>query len=586
MKLGARDLVAFGALGTALVLGGHLFLRSHELLGARWSDGEAEFSPRDDGRVRHAVWEPAESLTELGSGSGATISPDGRWLVFAQGERGLNVELYRAERRGDGFGPAEPLSALNSPADELAPCFGDGFLYFASDRPGGMGGLDLVRAPLTDEGFGAVERLAPGLNSPADDSDPACVPASAALVFASNRARRARADFDLYRAEPDGAGFFALDALDALNTEADECDPALALDARSLWFASDRGGNFDLYRAWGDGARWERAEPLATLNGPDEERGPWLAAGGFELLFETRVPGAEAEFRRARSRELLTLPAPPVTLAEWITLALLALIGLLALLSRRWHELDILWKCLLVSLLVHLLLLYSMRHVYPEHEVLDVGPREGRSIRVRLAPEEGEARPVLEARLGPDAPAPLERSAFTPAQAADETPERLALAAPAVSAADAPERERAQREPVASANPAELRDREARAQRAEGSAPSLELTAAPSAEHAQESATLERHSATPASAPARAPSTVELATLAASERDSAATPARAAADLAPTDVAASPALAGPTERFERERAAAPALTLVAAETARASSGSSPALTREALAADG
>jgi len=563
VRLGAREFVACAALGSALVLGARLLVRSHDVLGARWSDGLREFTPHDDGRVRHAVWEPAEELSELGPGRGATLSPDGRWLVFAAGERGLNAELWRAEVHGAGFGPPEPLGELNSPADELAPCFGADALWFASDRPGGQGGLDLLRAPYADGVFGQPERLAPGLNSPADESDPACEPDSEGLVFASNRARRARADFDLYRAVPDGSGFFAVDALDALNSASDERDPAFARDARSLWFASDRAGSFDLFRAWGGAAGWERLEPLASLNGPDEERGPWLAAGGFELLFERHAPGAEPAFQRAHTRELLTLPSPPVTLAEWITLALLTLLGLLALLARRWHELDILWKCLLVSLLVHLVLLYGLRHVYPEHTEHGLGPREEPTIRVRLAPEEAPARPQLEARLGPSSPAVLERSTFAPTSDAQEAPERLALAEPTLDPAASPARERVER--TAEAVPVELTlaDRESRAAPLTDAAPSLALAAAPSAAETTASTGPTRAALESTGTPAQAPTAVALASVSASERDAATSPTRQRSTPELQAASEGPTLAEPRERFAPSGSAAPALELAA-----------------------
>src|SRR5688572_4626688 len=169
----SKDLVAAASLAAALGLGGFLFLRAQGYFGVNWTDGARRFPSETGERVRHAVWDAPEVLPRLGDAARPTLASDGRWLVFASGERGLNGELFLAEIVDGVPQEPRPLSELNSPADELAPAFGHGALYFASDRPGGAGGLDVWRAPFAAGEFGAVERLAPGLNSAADETDPA-----------------------------------------------------------------------------------------------------------------------------------------------------------------------------------------------------------------------------------------------------------------------------------------------------------------------------------------------------------------------------------------------------------------------------
>src|SRR5262249_13642424 len=80
-------------------------------------------------------------------------------------------------------GPAQRLAALDSPADELAPGFGGGWLYFASDRAGGAGGLDLWRASFAEGVTGEPEHLGGALASAADDTDPAPCARPGELVF-------------------------------------------------------------------------------------------------------------------------------------------------------------------------------------------------------------------------------------------------------------------------------------------------------------------------------------------------------------------------------------------------------------------
>ena len=82
----SKDLVAGAALAGAFGLGGFLFLRAHGALGVSWTDGERTFRSETEERVRHAVWDAPEDLGTLGEATRPTLSPDGRWLVFAAGE--------------------------------------------------------------------------------------------------------------------------------------------------------------------------------------------------------------------------------------------------------------------------------------------------------------------------------------------------------------------------------------------------------------------------------------------------------------------------------------------------------------------
>jgi hypothetical protein len=82
----------------------------------------------------------------------ATVSPDGR-TIYCQGplEKG-RTGLFRCVRRGKGWKKPEPLADLNhpkAPTGDRSPCLSrDGrLLYFASDRPGGKGKMDLWVIP-------------------------------------------------------------------------------------------------------------------------------------------------------------------------------------------------------------------------------------------------------------------------------------------------------------------------------------------------------------------------------------------------------------------------------------------------------
>ena len=59
----------------------------------------------------------------------------------------------------------------------------------------------------------------------------------------------------------------------------------------------------------------------------------------------------------------------------------LVVLALLAWLAKRWEQLEVLYKCLLISLVVHLLLMWWFRDVYPEGGEYDL---EGESNRIRV----------------------------------------------------------------------------------------------------------------------------------------------------------------------------------------------------------
>ncbi len=161
----------------ALVAAGFLaaWLRFRSYLGdeGKFSDGTRTYDVSEAGGVRYAVWETPELLDGAvntnASESRPALSPDGRWMVFTVGQRGMNTELYVAEMRDGKPTDPKPLAALDTTADECAPAFASDALYFASDRAGGAGGLDLYRAAYSDGDFGAAERLEGGVNSSGDD---------------------------------------------------------------------------------------------------------------------------------------------------------------------------------------------------------------------------------------------------------------------------------------------------------------------------------------------------------------------------------------------------------------------------------
>lgn len=125
-----------------------------------------------------AQWSKATKLEisrdTLSSFAHPAVSPDGKWLYFTSdmpgGMGGLDIWRVRITESGLG-GIENPGAPINTPGNEAFPTFRpNGDLYFSSDGHPGMGGLDIFIARY-DNARQRYKIIHPGypLNSMADD---------------------------------------------------------------------------------------------------------------------------------------------------------------------------------------------------------------------------------------------------------------------------------------------------------------------------------------------------------------------------------------------------------------------------------
>lgn len=131
-----------------------------------------------------------ELNTELDEGI-VSFTPDGQTMYLTRARREPNsptgVEIYSSQRSEAKWGAAtkykitaDTLSSYGHPA--VSP---DGrWLYFASDMPGGSGGLDIWRVNLMDR-VGSLENMGEWINTPGNESFP-YVRSDSLLYFASD----------------------------------------------------------------------------------------------------------------------------------------------------------------------------------------------------------------------------------------------------------------------------------------------------------------------------------------------------------------------------------------------------------------
>jgi hypothetical protein len=333
--------------------------------------------------TRQVAWEPAVAIeieSSEGDESVDLIAPrltgDGQLLYLTRrGPDGM-MNIFRSRRLETGWSEAEPVSELNSQANDIGPVVttdGDR-LYFFSNRRGGHGGYDLYLSQRGESGWGTPENLGEEVNSAANEFDPAVSPGGLNLFFASDRQgadgerlpewtatiRRPQQgpDFDLYQVSRASAGepFGSVRPLEGLNLPGShEGAPFVSPDGAFLYFASNRFArpgepvNLDLYRARWKGDQLGAAENLgAMINTESDETEPGVSAEGFRLVFATNRDGRDRLYHSvAREIELhqqwdtSRLDSLLFSLrglwdrAFWITLVVAGLVALL-LWSRGW----------------------------------------------------------------------------------------------------------------------------------------------------------------------------------------------------------------------------------------------------------
>ena len=143
-----------------------------------------------------AAWSKVSKLEvtrdTLSSYAHPAVSPDGEWLYFASdmpgGKGGLDI--WRARITSSGLGGVENLGEpINTPGDEMFPTFRpNGDLYFSSNGHQGLGGLDIFIAKY-DKNKKKIVLEHPGypLNSQADDFGMTFEGAHNRGFFSSNR---------------------------------------------------------------------------------------------------------------------------------------------------------------------------------------------------------------------------------------------------------------------------------------------------------------------------------------------------------------------------------------------------------------
>ena len=217
-----------------------------------------------------APWGSPQNLGATINTSSNDFAPnltcDGHWLYFNSnrpGGCGLG-DLYVSFREdtGDDFAWEQPVNLgcqINTEFPETAPSYfadqetGITSLYFASDRPTGLGDLDIYVSTLQDDGTFGPGVLVRELSSPFMDVRPAIRSDGLEFFLPSDRPEGRIGTLDIWvstRESTQDPWTTPVNLGPTVNSPYEQGGPALSHDGTTMYFYSNRPGSFgddDLY---------------------------------------------------------------------------------------------------------------------------------------------------------------------------------------------------------------------------------------------------------------------------------------------------------------------------------------------------
>ncbi len=233
-----------------------------------------------------------------------SITVDGQMLLFTRQERGegrpniRNQEDFYISRLvnngwSKAFNAGQPLNTPQNEGAQGVTADGTGMYFTACDRLEGMGRCDLYFSSFDGEKWSKGINLGPPVNTRYWEAQPSISSNGKMLFFASNRPGGI-GGMDIWYSTIDSAGNWSIPENPGkiINTPDDEMSPYIHFDGKTLYFSSNghQGmGGFDIfYSKMNDDTTW--SEPVNIgypINTYNDETGLIIDASGTKAYFSS-----------------------------------------------------------------------------------------------------------------------------------------------------------------------------------------------------------------------------------------------------------------------------------------------------------
>ena len=245
--------------------------------------------------------------------AGPSISKRGLSLYFhsdrAGGYGSTDIWVSQRSSTDEAWGPAYNVGpAVNGVAVESVASLSrdEHWLFFHSNRPGGVGGVDLwasYRANTHDDfGWEPAVNLGAVVNSAGSDAGATFFENERAPLLLFGSTRPGSAGFDIYVSAIVPGGFTAPAPVAELNSTSSDQRPSIRFDGLELVFASDRSSTHGGLDLWGT-TRSTPSQPWgppvnlgAIVNSAATDTQPFFSPDRETLLFASDRPGGAGSF--------------------------------------------------------------------------------------------------------------------------------------------------------------------------------------------------------------------------------------------------------------------------------------------------
>lgn len=198
-------------------------------------------------KTNDSLWSepsPINSLNTNGNDAAIALSADGTKL-FTYISNNDEGDIYMSILNGNEWSHPEKLNKnINTEAWEgSCSMSADGrFLYFASERKGGMGGRDIYISEFQNGEWGPAKNMGSRINTPLDDDAPFIHPDGITLFF-SSKGHSSIGGYDImFAVQKDGEWLEPRNMGIPLNTTEDDRYYVINAKGDKGFFSSDRGG--------------------------------------------------------------------------------------------------------------------------------------------------------------------------------------------------------------------------------------------------------------------------------------------------------------------------------------------------------